>query len=51
MLFLLRTNENNEPYIRSLGSAYEMGAEVGDEYVMTIDSKNTSWLQFISKDD
>lgn len=51
MLFLLRANENNESYIRSIGSAYEMGVEVGDEYVITIDSKNTSWMQFISKND
>lgn len=49
MLFLLRGNENNEPYIRSIGSAYEIGAEVADEYVITLDDKNSSWTQFLTK--
>lgn len=51
MIFLLRGNENNEPYIRSIGSAYGIGAEVGDEYVITLDDRNSSWTQFLSKRD
>ena len=49
MLFLLRANENNEHMIRQLGRAYGIGTEVGDEYVITIDSKNTAWMEYLNK--
>ena len=49
MLFLLRANENNESYIREIGRAYEIGEEIGDEYVITLDNRNTSWMQFLNK--
>lgn len=51
MLFLMRANETNEPYIRSIGTAYGIGMETEDEYVITLDNRNTSWLSFISRSD
>ena len=49
MLFLLRANENNEAYIRSIGSAYEIGSEEQEHYVITLDNKNTCWMQFLTR--
>ena len=49
MLFLLKNNEGNESYIRSIGLHYGMGQETENEYVITIDDKNKYWHQFIDK--
>lgn len=49
MLFFLRANQNNEPYLRSIGTHYGMGTDVDDNYVLTISDKNKIWLQFIDK--
>ena len=51
MLYLLRANENNEPYIRSIGSAYRIGEEMEGEYVITLDNRNTAWMQFLNKNE